>query len=44
MPKEISTYFGYANGYDPQVLRLGNLSLDYANPRMLEPYIHEEIR
>ena len=44
MSKEISTYFGYTNGYDSGVLRLGNKSLDYVNPRMREPYIHEEIR
>ena len=44
MPKELSTYYGYTNGYDPRVLRLGNMALDYVNPRTREPYIHDEIR
>ncbi len=37
------TYYGYEEGYDPRVLRLGNLAFDFTNPKMHMQYIHPEI-
>ena len=36
------TYHGYDEGYDPRVLRLGNLAFDFAEPKHGQ-YIHPEI-
>ena len=37
------TYHGYDEGYDPRVLRLGNLAFDFAEPKKHGQYIHPEI-
>jgi hypothetical protein len=37
---EESTYFCYAEGFNPWRMHLGSLVFDYANPRLREPYIH----
>lgn len=42
-PRQNSPYFKYKNGLDPQLMRLGSLTLDYANPRLEEPYDHADI-
>lgn len=44
-PKEKVTYFVYNEGVDPNILRLGTLVFDYANPRTTrKAYRHGEIR
>lgn len=44
MPNEEKfTYVGYREGFDPQVLNLGSLVFDFANPRFTEPYVHEKL-
>ncbi|KAL0940722.1 uncharacterized protein CTRU02_203484 [Colletotrichum truncatum] len=43
LPAERVTYFGYYEGLDPKLLRLGSMVLDYANPRHKCPYYHGEV-
>jgi hypothetical protein len=43
-PVEEVTYFGYNEGFDSQLLRLGTLVFDYANPRAKKPYYHHEVK
>jgi hypothetical protein len=39
MPREQKIkYFAYHDGFDPSILRLGNIALDYANPEDHRPY------
>lgn len=42
-PKQKHTYYAYNEGYDPGLLRLGNLTFDFANPRLNSPYFHREV-
>jgi hypothetical protein len=42
-PKEKNTYFGYNEGHDHSLLRLGSLVFDFANPRTKRPYYHHEV-
>ncbi len=39
-PLERATYFAYDEGFDPQLIRIGSLVFDYANPRTKRPYNH----
>jgi hypothetical protein len=43
-PAEKVTYFGYNEGFDSRLLRLGTLAFDYANPRAKRPYYHREVK
>ena len=37
------TYHSYEEGYDPRILRLGNLAFDFTEPKKHAQYIHPEI-
>ena len=41
---ETVTYFAYSEGIAPDLLRIGTLVLDYANPRLRRPYFHREAK
>ena len=34
----MNTYFGYNEGHDPNLLCIGTLVFDYANPRTKRPH------
>ena len=42
-PLERTTFFAYNEGVDPDLLRIGSLVFDYANPRTKRPYFHREV-
>ena len=41
--EEKLTYIGYREGINPSILTLGSLVFDFANPKTLDSYVHEQL-